>query len=85
MTIGYAIKPSEQSKGYGTEALQTMLDHLFLAKDIQRVVADTDPRNKISQHLLKKAGFKKEGVSRKSNFVRGQWRDAYVYSILRED
>jgi ribosomal-protein-alanine N-acetyltransferase len=85
MTIGYAIEPSEQGKGYGTEALQLMLDYLFLSKEIHRVQANTDPDNKVSQHLLEKMDFKKEGVSRKISFVRGQWRDECHYSILREE
>jgi RimJ/RimL family protein N-acetyltransferase len=34
---------------------------------------------------LEKVGFKKEGTLRKNFFVRGEWRDAYLYSILREE
>ena len=83
--VGYAIKPSEQGRGYGTEALQLMVDYLFLVKEIHRVQANTDPENKASQHILEKVGFTKEGVSRKSSFVRGEWRDEYQYSILREE
>jgi ribosomal-protein-alanine N-acetyltransferase len=85
ITIGYAIEPSEHGKGYGTEALQLMVDYLFLAKDICRVQANTDPENKTSQHILEKVGFKKEGVSRKSSFVRGQWQDEYHYAILEKN
>lgn len=85
ITIGYAIIPSEHGKGYGTEALHLMVDYLFLAKDIHRVQANTDPENKVSQHILEKVGFKKEGESRNSSFVRGQWRDERHYSILRNE
>ena len=85
MTIGYAIQRSEHGKGYGTEALQLMVDYLFLAKEIHRIQANTDPENEVSQHILEKVGFKREGVSRKSSFVRGQWRDEYHYGILREE
>jgi len=85
ITIGYAIEPSEHGKGYGTEALLLIVDYLFLAKEIHRVHASTDPENKSSQRILEKVGFKKEGVSRKSSFVRGQWRDEYHYAILREE
>jgi len=85
ITVGYAIEPSEHGKGYGTEALQLMTDYLFLAKEIHRIQANTDPENKASQRILEKVGFKKEGVSRRSSFVRGQWRDEYNYSILREE
>jgi RimJ/RimL family protein N-acetyltransferase len=42
-------------------------------------------RNLASQKVLEKAGFKREGILRKSAFERGEWRDFYVYSILREE
>jgi len=41
--------------------------------------------NKASQRVLEKVGFKKEGTLRKNFFMRGEWRDALVYSILREE
>jgi ribosomal-protein-alanine N-acetyltransferase len=62
-----------------------MVDYLFLSKDIVRVQARTDVRNEGSQKVLGKAGFKKEGLVRKSLFARGEWRDFYLYSILREE
>lgn len=83
--IGYALVSSERGKGYGTEAFKIMVDYLFLSRDIVRVQAHTDVRNTPSQKALEKAGFKKEGVARKSTFVRGEWRDNILYSILREE
>jgi RimJ/RimL family protein N-acetyltransferase len=85
LEIGYAIVPSERDRGYCSEAAQIMVDYLFLSKDVARVQAHTDVRNVASQRVLEKAGFKKEGVVRKSNFVRGDWRDRYLFSILREE
>ncbi len=41
--------------------------------------------NMASQRVLEKAGFRKEGVVRKRIFVRGNWRDEFLYSILREE
>jgi RimJ/RimL family protein N-acetyltransferase len=83
--IGYALVPTEMGKGYGTEAAQIMVDYLFLSKDIMRIQATTDTRNKPSQRVLEKTGFKREGTIRKAGFVRGQWQDDYLYSILREE
>jgi RimJ/RimL family protein N-acetyltransferase len=42
-------------------------------------------RNFASQKVLEKAGFKKEGTIRKSAFIKGEWRDGCLYSILREE
>ena len=85
LEIFYYLLPSERGKGYGTEAAIIMVDYLFLSKDIVRVQARTDVRNEGSQKVLGKAGFKGEGVVRKSLFTRGEWRDFYLYSILREE
>jgi ribosomal-protein-alanine N-acetyltransferase len=85
LEIGYVLIPSERGKGYGTEAVKIMTDYLFLSKDIVRVQAHTDVRNVASQKVLEKAGFSKEGTLRKSSFIRGEWRDNFVYSILREE
>jgi RimJ/RimL family protein N-acetyltransferase len=85
LEIGYSLVPSERGKGYGTEATQLIVDYLFLSKDTKRIQAQTDPRNVASHKVLEKVGFKKEGTLRKSFFMRGEWVDSYIYSILREE
>ena len=85
LEIGYALIPSERGKGYCTEAAMIMVDYLFLSQNIVRIQAHTDVRNKGSQKVLEKTGFKKEGIVRKSLFTRGEWRDYCLYSILREE
>jgi len=85
LEIGYSLAPTERGKGYCTEAVRIILDYLFLSKDVMRVQACTDLRNLASQKVLEKAGFKKEGTMRKYLFIRGEWRDACLFSILREE
>jgi len=85
LEIGYSLVPKERAKGYGTEALEIMVDYLFLSKDVMRIQAQTDQRNVASKKLLEKVGFKKEGTLRKNFFIRGEWTDDYIYSILREE
>ena len=85
MTIEYAIIPSARSSGYGTEAIMIMVDYLFLSRDITRIQAETLTRNLASQGALETAGFTKEGIKRKSSFVRGRWQNDVLYSILRDE
>jgi len=85
MEIGYDIIPSERGKGYGTEATRIIVDYLFLTKDVVRIQAVTNVGNKPSQRVLEKAGFTKEGTLRKVGHAGGEWTDAYIYSILREE
>ena len=85
LEIGYFLVPSERGKGYCTEAVRIMVDYLFLSRDTMRVQACTDTRNLASQKVLEKAGFKTEGTMRKTLFLRGGFKDACLYSILREE
>ena len=85
MEIGYALIPCERGKGYGTEAIKIMVDHLFLSRDIVRIQAPTETRNMASVEALEKAGFTREGIMRKASYVDGEHRDQYLYSILREE
>jgi len=83
--ISYNVLPTERRKGYCSEAAEIMVDYLFLSKDIVRIQAHANIENVASQKVLEKTGFKKEGIERKRDFVRGKWTDSYVYSILREE
>jgi RimJ/RimL family protein N-acetyltransferase len=85
LEIGYVLVPPDRGKGYCTEAINIVVDYLFLSKETMRVQAITDVENIASQKVLQKAGFKKEGTIRKSAFIRGEWRDGCLYSILREE
>ncbi len=85
LEIGYFIVPNERGKGYCSEAVQIMVDYLFLSRDIVRVQAHTNIGNRASQRVLEKSGFKKEGTFRKEYFVRGEWVDSCFYGILREE
>jgi RimJ/RimL family protein N-acetyltransferase len=84
MEIGYDLILNERGKGYGTEAVQIIVDHLFLTMDIVRIQAVTNVENIPSQRVLEKAGFQREGTLRKVSHIRQEYGDAYIYSILRD-
>ena len=83
--IGYMLVPEARGRGYGSEAVQVIVDYLFLDKDIGRIQAETHPANAASRRVLEKAGFMREGLIRRSCFSRGAWRDTAMYSLLREE
>jgi RimJ/RimL family protein N-acetyltransferase len=83
--IGYRVKPSERGKGYTTEAARLLVDHLFTTKPIQRIESVTDTENIPSQRVLEKNGFRREGQLKKRFFLDGDYRDEYIYRLLREE
>jgi ribosomal protein S18 acetylase RimI-like enzyme len=83
--IGVAMLPEVRGLGYGTEAQRLLVDYLFAHTRVNRVEAMTEVTNTAEQWALEKAGFTREGVLRGYGFRDGQWRDAVVYSVLREE
>ncbi len=83
--IGYNIVPNERNKGYASEAIRIIVDYLFLSKDIMRIQAIADTENLHSWKAIEKAGFKREGLLRRTCYIRGSWRDDFIYSIIREE
>jgi RimJ/RimL family protein N-acetyltransferase len=85
LEIGYSLIPSERGKGYCTEAAQIVVDYLFLSKEVPCIQATTRIKNTASQRVLEKAGFRREGIMRKRDFVRGEWTDVALFSILNRE
>jgi RimJ/RimL family protein N-acetyltransferase len=83
--IGYRMKPSERRKGYTTEAVGLLVGLLFTKKGIERIEAVTDTENLPSQRVLEKNGFRREGVLRRRFYLNGDYRDEYMYGLLREE
>ncbi|WP_280771370.1 GNAT family N-acetyltransferase [Salipaludibacillus daqingensis] len=55
--IGYGILPSEQSKGYATEALQGLIDWAFERKNVKRITAVCRHDNDASIRVLNKVNM----------------------------
>lgn len=83
--IGYMLGSAHWRKGLASEALRLVLRHAFDAMQLERVEADTDPRNASSRRMLERLGFVQEGTLRKRWFVNDEWCDTAWYGLLRED
>lgn len=83
--IGYALGSAHWGKGLGSEALRAVLRHAFGALQLERVEADTDPRNAPSLRLLEGLGFVREGLLRRRWFVADEWCDTAFYGLLRKE
>jgi hypothetical protein len=72
-------------KGYASEATTLIVDYPFLTRNIVRVQADANADNRASQRVFEKAGFTREGVLPQVYFEQDAWRDAVLYSIIRDE
>ncbi len=83
--LGITIAPSYQRFGYGSEALSTLIDHLFGALQKHRIIASIDPTNAASIALVKKVGMCQEAHFRQSLLYKGEWVDDLIFAILRSE
>lgn len=83
--IGYALGSAHWGKGLASEALHLVLHHAFDTLQLERIEADTDPRNTSSRRMLERLGFVQEGTLRRRWFVNDEWCDTAFYGLLRED
>ncbi|MCI4346271.1 MAG: GNAT family N-acetyltransferase [Thermoplasmata archaeon] len=75
----------ERRKGYGLEAVELLVAHLFRAFRFERVGATCDVENLPSVKLLERLGFTREGTLRRSLFHHGSWHDVHTYAVTREE
>ena len=84
-SLSYWVGVNHARNGYMKEALQILIPTLFIDLRLNRLEAATLEDNTASRNLLKKIGFKKEGVLRKYLKINGTWRDHVLYGLLEND
>ncbi len=85
--VGYWLGKKYWRQGITAEALKAMVRFAFRKLKLVRLQADVFVENKASAKLLKKIGFKKEGLKRKAARAKstGKWHDTYAFGLLRSD
>lgn len=84
-SLGYTLAPEHQGKGFASEAAGALIDALFAAGEVHRVIASLDPANLASMRVLEQLGFTFEGIARKAEPIRGEWLDDMRFGLLAED
>ncbi|MEV2200220.1 GNAT family protein [Streptomyces fradiae] len=74
-----------RGRGYGTDALDALVDLAFGELPLHRLVAETHTSNAPALAALARSGFVREGVSRAACFHRGRRHDLAVHSLLRPE
>ena len=83
--LGYYAGEPYAGRGYMTEAIGLLLRHAFRSLKLHRVEANIQPGNLASIALVRRAGFVREGYSRRYLKIGGRWRDHERWAITAED
>ncbi|MFC2143136.1 GNAT family N-acetyltransferase [Candidatus Aenigmatarchaeota archaeon] len=83
--LGFWLGKEYWKHGFVSESLLLILDHGFNNLKLHRIYAKVFKPNKASSKLLKRAGFKKEGLMRKNFSKDGKYLDTVLYSMLKNE
>ena len=84
--VGIMIGEKEyQSKGYGTEAVELLLDYGFKTVNLNRIQLRVYEFNSRAINSYNKIGFVEEGRMRQAIFINGVYHDIIFMSILQEE
>lgn len=80
--VGYNLDQAYNGKGFMTEAVKQVVRFAFEDLLFHRITGEASPRNPGSIHVLEKAGFHREGISRSNVKIHGVWEDHQVLAII---
>ena len=83
--LGYYCFAGFDGQGYMTEGLTLVMQHAFKKLKLHRLEANIQPDNCSSIALVKRCGFRKEGLSKRYLKIAGRWRDHERWAITVED
>ena len=83
--IGYVLSPDHWGKGIAAEAAAVLQNFAFCELGANRVEAKYMIGNESSRRVMEKLGMHFEGVQRSRLFVKGEFRDVGVCSILADE
>jgi RimJ/RimL family protein N-acetyltransferase len=81
----FVIHPRYRGRRIGDEVARLFQRHLLVELDFHRIELQIYGFNERAIAHAERSGFVREGVKRQAYFRHGEWQDAVVFSLLRED
>jgi len=83
--LGYWVAPEYHQQGYGSAAVELLVEYGFAERNFHRIEAKVFDFNTASQRLLESVGFTKEGVHRDAYYAKGTYQDVHWYGLLEDE
>jgi ribosomal-protein-alanine N-acetyltransferase len=84
-TVGYWVARSVAGRGIIPTALALVSDHVIGDLGLHRVEINIRPENVASLAVVRKLGFRDEGVRARMLHIDGDWRDHRSFALTTED
>jgi ribosomal-protein-alanine N-acetyltransferase len=83
--IGYVLNRNYWGLGIATEAINELIKFGFETIQLNRIQGRCDIDNIGSEKVMLKVGMCYEGTLRKNEFIKGEFKDTKIFSILKEE
>ena len=83
--LGYYAFAPHAGQGLMSEGLAQVIDEAFTRLKLHRLEANIQPANLASITLVKRLGFRFEGLSSRYLKIAGHWRDHERWALLADD
>ncbi len=84
--IGIVMGDQEsRGKGYATQALKLVVEHVFMKLNLRRLFAEIVEGNDASKRIFTKVGFKLEGTYREHFYLNRKYYDCHLYGLLKKE
>lgn len=84
-SVGYWVDHAAAGRGVMPTALALVVDHCFTAVGLHRIEANIRPENGPSLRVMRKLGFREEGLHPRFLYIDGGWRDHLCFALTAED
>jgi ribosomal-protein-alanine N-acetyltransferase len=84
-SVGYWVDRAVAGRGVIPTALAMVVDHCFTTVGLHRIEANIRPENGPSLRVVRKLGFREEGLHPRFLFIDGAWCDHLCFALTTED
>ncbi|MFC5434580.1 GNAT family N-acetyltransferase [Microbacterium suwonense] len=84
-TIGYWVSERFAGRGITPTAVAMATDAAFDTFGLHRMEICIRPENQASLRVVRKLGFRYEGLRRRYIHIDGDWRDHHAFALVKED
>ena len=84
-SVGYWVDQAAAGRGVMPTALALVVDHCLTDVGLHRIEANIRPENGPSLRVVRKLGFREEGLHPRFLFIDGGWRDHLSFALTVED
>ncbi|MFN2540273.1 MAG: GNAT family N-acetyltransferase [Mycobacteriales bacterium] len=84
-SVGYWVDRAAAGRGVIPTALALVVDHCFGVVGLHRIEANIRPENEPSLRVMRKLGFREEGLHPRFLFIDGDWRNHLCFALTVEE